>query len=219
LNVQIAAEKCVTDRKRFAEKPYELRADEYLVEAAQAGNSEAFGQLVERYQDRLYNTLVRVLGSRDDASEVLQDAFVLAYTKLGSFRGNSQFYTWMYRVALNQACSHRRRTTRRRDEMSVEQLRELSGTEPVDSSLQPEQTLVRTEQAELVQTALAEISDEHREILVLREMEDYSYETIAEILELPVGTVRSRLFRARLQLKEQLERMSINFEGDLSPRR
>jgi RNA polymerase sigma-70 factor (ECF subfamily) len=75
----------------------------------------------------------------------------------------------------------------------------------VDASLQPEQTALRSEQAELVQLALTEISDEHREILVLREMEDYSYETIAEILELPVGTVRSRLFRARLQLKERLE--------------
>jgi RNA polymerase sigma-70 factor (ECF subfamily) len=204
-NVKTTDRVQVTDRKRIVEKSFELRTDEYLVEAAQAGNSGAFGALVERYQDRLYNTLTRVLGSRDDASEVLQDAFVLAYTKLGSFRGNSRFYTWLYRVALNQACSHRRRTSRRRGELSVEQLRELSGTEPVDASLQPEQILVRTEQAELVQLALTEISDEHREILVLREMEDYSYETIAEILELPVGTVRSRLFRARLQLKERLE--------------
>jgi RNA polymerase sigma-70 factor, ECF subfamily len=170
-----------------------------------AGSREAFGALVERYQDRLYNTLVRVLGSRDDASEVLQDAFVQAYTKLASFRGSSQFYTWLYRVALNLACSHRRRNTRRRDEQSVERIRESSGAEPVDASLPPEQTAVRIEQAELVQAALLEISEEHRQILVLREMEDYSYEAIAEILELPVGTVRSRLFRARLQLKEQLE--------------
>jgi RNA polymerase sigma-70 factor (ECF subfamily) len=91
--------------------------------------------------------------------------------------------------------------------------------EPVDTSLQPEQTALRSEQAELVQAALLEISDEHRQILVLREMEDYSYETIAEILELPVGTVRSRLFRARLQLKEQLEMKSLNSGEDFSQRR
>jgi RNA polymerase sigma-70 factor (ECF subfamily) len=196
----------------------EMRTDAFLVEATLSGSSNAFGELVERYQDRLFNTLVRVLGSRDDASEVLQDAFVQAYTKLGSFRGSSQFYTWIYRVALNLACSFRRRNTRRRDEQSIEQIRELSGTEPVDKNLQPQQTLVRSEQAEIVQAALLEISDEHRQILVLREMEDCSYETIAEILDLPVGTVRSRLFRARLQLKERLESMFMK-EEQLSPRR
>lgn len=183
----------------------ELRTDTYLVEATLSGNRQAFGALVERYQDRLFNTLVRVLGSPDDASEVLQDAFVQAYTKLESFRGSSQFYTWMYRVALNMACSYRRRNKRRYDEQSVEQIRELSGAEPVDQSLPPEQLAMRVEQAELVQAALLEISEEHRQILVLREMEDCSYEAIAEILDLPVGTVRSRLFRARLQLKERLE--------------
>ncbi len=199
----------MTDNQRAVEKPTltKLRTDAYLVEATLAGNRQAFGELVERYQDRLFNTLVRVLGSRDDASEVLQDAFVQAYTKLESFRGSSQFYTWMYRVALNMACSHRRRTARRRDEQSIDRIREVSGAEPVDSSLQPEQMALRSEQTDLVQAALLEISDEHRQILVLREMEDYSYETIAEILELPVGTVRSRLFRARLQLKERLESM------------
>lgn len=194
-----------------------MRTDAFLVEATLSGNRNAFGELVERYQDRLFNTLTRVLGSRDDASEVLQDAFVQAYTKLGSFRGSSQFYTWIYRVALNMACSFRRRNSQRRDEQSVEQLRELSGTEPVDNSLQPEQSLVRSEQAEIVQAALLGISDEHRQILVLREMEDCSYETIAEILDLPVGTVRSRLFRARLQLKERLESMFLK-EEQLSPR-
>jgi RNA polymerase sigma-70 factor (ECF subfamily) len=211
---QNTTEKSVSDSKRTADDlssasvvATEMRTDAFLVEATLSGNRNAFGELVERYQDRLFNTLVRVLGSRDDASEVLQDAFVQAYTKLGSFRGSSQFYTWIYRVALNMACSHRRRNTRRRDEQSVEQIRELSGTEPVDKSLPPEQTLVRSEQAQMVQAALLEISDEHRQILVLREMEDCSYETIAEILDLPVGTVRSRLFRARLQLKERLESM------------
>lgn len=199
----------MTDTKPTADVSLrtEVRTDAYLVEATLSGSREAFGELVERYQDRLFNTLARVLGSRDDASEVLQDAFVQAYTKLGSFRGSSQFYTWIYRVALNLACSHRRRNTRRRDEQSVDQIRELSGAEPVDRNLQPEQAVERTEQAELVQAALLSISDEHRQILVLREMEDCSYETIAEILELPVGTVRSRLFRARLQLKEVLEGM------------
>lgn len=213
----------MTDGKRTADdlskasaSATETRTDTYLVDAALAGSREAFGTLVERYQDRLFNTLVRVLGSPDDASEVLQDAFVQAYTKLGTFRGASRFYTWIYRVALNLALSHRRRSARRRQEQSIDQLREHRGAEPVDRAMQPEQSAVRSEQAELVQAALLALSDEHRQILVLREMEDCSYETIAEILELPVGTVRSRLFRARLQLKEYLENMFS--QEELSPR-
>lgn len=182
-------------------------SDAALVEATLAGEREAFGTLVERYQDRLHNTLLRVLGCREDADEVLQDAFVQAYVKLPSFRGASRFYTWLYRVALNLACSHRRRHRGRRQQVSLEQQKNSLGCEPMDPNPLPELALQQSEEVALVQAALLELSDEHRQVLVLRELEDCSYETIAEMLELPVGTVRSRLFRARLQLKEQVEGM------------
>jgi len=179
-------------------------SDAELVAATQEGDRQAFGTLVERHQDRLFNTLLRVLGNAEDASEVLQDAFVQAYTKLDTFRGSSQFYTWMYRVALNLACSHRRRGKRRSDEVSIDAMKTNIGQEPIDDAVSPDDQLLQVEQAELVQAALLKLSNEHRQILVLREMEDCSYDTIAEILQMPVGTVRSRLFRARLQMKELL---------------
>lgn len=191
-----------------------LPSDAELVDATLAGQRDAFGTLVLRYQDRLYNTLLRVLGSHHDASEVLQDAFIQAYSKLASFRREAKFSTWMYRVAFNLACSHRR--SRRRKVGSLEQIKEIAGEEPTADAPPPEHAMVVQEQAEQVQAALLRISSEHRQILVLREIEDCSYEQIAEILDVPVGTVRSRLFRARLQLKQELEEL---LATDESPNR
>jgi len=178
--------------------------DLLLVQDALAGQQQAFGVLVERYQDRLFNTLLRVLGSREDANDVMQDAFVQAYTKLDSFRGAARFYTWLYRIAMNLALSHLRR---RRPTASVEVAKAQAGEEPTDPQPGPDVGMIATEQVEAVQSALLNLGDQHRQILLLREMEGCSYETISEILQMPVGTVRSRLFRARLQLKAELEIM------------
>ncbi len=179
----------------------ETPGDARWVEAALAGDRDAFGRLVERYQDRLFNTLLRIVGSREDAADAVQDAFVQAYVKLESFRGASQFYTWLYRIAMNVALSRQRR---RRPMASVDQAKESVGEEPADAAALPEEVVLSQERVEQVQAALADLGDDHRQILVLREIEGCAYETIAEILDLPVGTVRSRLFRARMQLKERL---------------
>ena len=185
-----------------------LPDDGQLVSAAQRGDQRAFGTLVERYQDRVYNTLLRVLGSREDALDVVQEALVQAYVSLGSFRGESQFYTWLYRIAMNLALSHRRRCRRPgRLAVSAEEVKHRVGDEPVSKQPAPIAGLIQAERAQIVQHALAEMGDSHCQILVLREMEECSYEQIAEILELPVGTVRSRLFRARVQLKEKLREL------------
>jgi RNA polymerase sigma-70 factor (ECF subfamily) len=172
-----------------------------LVEAALAGDRDAFGKLVTRYQDRLYNTLLRVVGTHEDAADAAQDAFVQAYTKLDSFRGASRFYTWLYRIAMNVALSRRRR---RRPTASIDHAKEAAGEEPADVAEGPEDMVLSQERIEHVQSALGGLGDEHRTILVLREIEGCAYEEIAEILDLPVGTVRSRIFRARVQLKERL---------------
>ena len=176
-------------------------ADARLVEAALQGDRDAFGDLVVRYQDRLFNTLLRIAGSREDAADAVQDAFVQAYLKLESFRGDAQFFTWLYRIAMNMALSRRRRS---RPVGSLEAAKSSAGEEPMDAAAGPDSRLLATERAEQVQTALADLGEQHRKILVLRELEGCSYEVIADILELPVGTVRSRLFRARLQLREKL---------------
>jgi RNA polymerase sigma-70 factor (ECF subfamily) len=178
--------------------------DASLIDATLAGDTEAFGRLVERYQDRLYNSLLRFLGSAEDARDVSQDTFLQALTKLRSFRRESGFYTWLYRIGFNLAMSRRRRM---RPEMSIDCLKHSAGVEPSDDGVGPERLMEAKERAAAVQAALGRLADEHREVVVLREIEECSYETIAEILNVPIGTVRSRLFRARMQLREHLEEL------------
>jgi len=178
-----------------------LSDDAPLIAATLAGDSAAFGQLVGLYQDRLYNSLLRMLGSAEDAGDIVQDAFVQAYVKLDTFRGSSAFYTWLYRIALNLAMSHARRG---RKTTSLDSLKSLVGSEPVDDQPAPEANMEQSEQVEMVHAALAELSADYRTILVLREIDGCRYDEIAEILQMPVGTVRSRLFRARLALRDEL---------------
>lgn len=178
--------------------------DGQLIRAACQGEAAAFGVLVRKYQARLCTSLTHLCGSLDDAEDVAQEAFVQAYVKLRSFAGGSSFYTWLYRIAVNAAISRKRR---RREQTSVDSQREQLGLEPQDDGERADERLLREERAVMVQRALSRLSDEHRTILVLREIDDYDYDEIARILELPVGTVRSRLHRARLQLKEQLDAM------------
>lgn len=175
--------------------------DASLIAATLAGDTAAFGQLVGEYQDRLYNSLLRVLGSAEDAADIVQDAFVQAYTKLDTFRGTSAFYTWLYRIAFNLAMSHARKG---RKATSLDSIKALAGDEPMDGQPTAETGALMQERAELVHAALAELNLEHRQIIVLREIDGLSYDEIAEILSVPVGTVRSRLFRARLELRELL---------------
>ena len=179
-----------------------VKDDALLIDEVLAGDSSAFGELVLRYQDRLFNTLTYVVGSCEEAEDVVQDAFVQAFVKLGTFQRASAFYTWLYRIAFNLAVSRKRR---RRPERSVDEVRDLTGDEPVDDGEAPGDRLEHHESAEQVQAALERVSDEHRAILVLREMEGFCYEKIAEVLDLPVGTVRSRLHRARMALRVELK--------------
>jgi RNA polymerase sigma-70 factor (ECF subfamily) len=178
-----------------------LSDDANLIAATLAGDTAAFGRLVQTYQDRLYNSLLRVTGSAEDAGDIVQDALVQAYLKLDSFRGKSAFYTWLYRIAFNLAMSRARREHKA---VSLDGMKANLGAEPVDGQPAPDAGLERREQVEMVHAALAELSSEYRTILVLREIDGCRYDEIAEILEMPVGTVRSRLFRARMQLREHL---------------
>ena len=140
--------------------------------------------------------------NESDAEDVVQDAFVLALTKLGSFKGNSQFYTWLYRIAHNVAIS---RLRRRKPTVSLEATESASRFDLPDEGPAPGDRMVREESAGELKMALGKLSEEHRRILILREMDELDYEAISGILDLPIGTVRSRLHRARSQLKEALE--------------
>jgi RNA polymerase sigma-70 factor, ECF subfamily len=176
--------------------------DGQLIRAACQGDAASYGTLVRKYQARLCTSLTHICGSLDDAEDIAQEAFVQAYVKLRTFAGGSSFYTWLYRIAVNAAISRKRR---RREQTSVDTKREELGLEPLDDGERADERLLREERAGQVQRALGRLSDEHRTILVLREIDDCDYDEIAQVLQLPVGTVRSRLHRARLQLKEQLD--------------
>jgi RNA polymerase sigma-70 factor (ECF subfamily) len=179
--------------------------DQQLIDECLAGQTDAFGQLVVRYQDRLYNTLVNVLGSADEARDVAQEAFVHAFQKLATFRGQAAFYSWLFRIALNAAISQKRK--RRRMSASIDRAHDQTGIEPADprDDNQPSYSMELAERQALVRTALSQISEEYRTVLVLKEMDGLKYEQIAEIVGCPIGTVRSRIHRARTELRTKLK--------------
>lgn len=179
-------------------------SDQSLIDQTLAGRREAFGQLVERYQHRLYHGLLHALGSAEDAQDVAQDAFVNAFEKLASFKGQAAFYSWLFRIALNAGVSAKRKT--RRMTASVEARREATGLEPTDNdpSNEPSHAMHVSDRQRLVRQALSELSDEFRIALVLKEMDGMSYEEIATVVDVPLGTVRSRIHRARLELRAKL---------------
>lgn len=176
--------------------------DSELIRRTLDGDTAAFGWLIRRYQDRLYNSMVQILRSESDAEDAVQDAFVLAFTKLASFKGRSQLYTWLYRIAYNVAVTKMRQ---RKPTVSLEGKPDQAKMDFPDPGPAPDDRINREEQISELHLALGRLSDEHRSILVLREMDELEYDSISEILDLPIGTVRSRLHRARHHLREILE--------------
>lgn len=178
--------------------------DHRLIAECLRGRTAAFGELVRRYQDRLYNTVYRLVDSAEDAQDVVQDAFLHAYQSLESFKGDAQFFTWLYRIAVNAAISLRRK---RKAVVRIDGGGGESAIEPQDESdtIRPGHGLEQAEQEQRVQAALSQLSQEHRAVLVMKDMEGMKYEQMAELLGVPIGTIRSRLHRARLELRELLE--------------
>ena len=180
----------------------QIATDQQLIERSLAGNQDAFGQLVRKYQDHLFTSLRHLTGSHADAEDIVQDTFVQAYLKLSTFRQHSAFYTWLYRIALNQVYTRGRR---QRIRACLSHTRPLNADDRSDPHGTPVDELQRREEAKQIHQALNSLSEEHRTILVLRGVEGFDYDTIAELLELSAGTVRSRLHRARLELRNQLK--------------
>jgi RNA polymerase sigma-70 factor (ECF subfamily) len=184
-----------------------VNADEKrLIAESLQGNTEAFGVLVRRYQERLYHSVYRLVENSEDAQDVVQEAFLSAYQSLHGFKGDSRFFTWLYRIAVNTAISLKRK---RRVMARIERGDDEERTnEPADLS-EDNRPGHAVEQAELttrVQNALKQLSAEHRAVLVLKDMEGQKYEVMAQILQVPIGTIRSRLHRARLELRAILEK-------------
>ncbi len=178
--------------------------DRQLIAICLGGRRDAFGELVTRYQARLYNAAIRLVDNPEDAADVVQDAFLNAYQSLHSFKGDAEFFTWLYRIAFNAAISLKRK---KRAVVSLDAAGPESGIDPDDPSeyIKPGAALERSEEETQLQGAMIRLSHEHREVLILKDIEGMKYEDIAEILGVPIGTIRSRLHRARLELRELLE--------------
>jgi RNA polymerase sigma-70 factor (ECF subfamily) len=177
------------------------------VTRAQAGDRKAFDDLVLRYQDRVYNMSHRILGNREDALDISQEVFLTVYRGLQRFEARSRFGTWLYRVTVNRCRDElRRRGSRKhRQPYSLDAAAEDDrALEPRSNDPAPAERAVAAETQRLVEEAISRLPGDAREVLVLRDTEDLSYDEIAEIIEVPVGTVRSRLNRARTLLRERL---------------
>ncbi len=172
-----------------------------FLDRLRAGDAPAFEELVMTYQHRVFGVALRMLGNAAEAEEVAQEAFVRAHRALGDFRGDAKLSTWLYaitsRLCLNRLATGERRLTREGEEA----LLRLS-----DAGPRPDAALERRELESALGRAIAELPEDRRIVVVLRDIEGLSYEEIAQVLELELGTVRSRLHRARADLKEKLER-------------
>lgn len=176
-------------------------SDTEIIQEVLDGDRQAFAKLAKKYQERLFNSLTYVLQDRTEAEDVVQEALTQSFLKLSTFRCEGAFYTWLYRIAWNIACTRRRR---RRNEVSLEQLCETSGNELVEAP--PNTHVDREDSVYRVRKALSDVNETFRTVLVLRHIEGHSYEAIAEMLDLPVGTVRSRIHRGRSELRRKLLR-------------
>jgi len=183
-----------------------------LVELAQRGDSEAFGGLVVMYQDRLYNVISRLCNCPSDVEEIAQEAFLKAFEKIQTFRGKSRFYTWLFRIATNLALTRRRRSKciKFHSLDAADEKDNLPGSDIVTQTLAekrnvaPDTAVMAHETAQRIEAAMQELDEDYRAIVVLRDIEDMNYSQIAAILELPTGTVKSRLHRARCILRDKL---------------
>lgn len=173
--------------------------DQQLVERVQKGDKRGFDLLVLKYQHKMVSVVGRYIHDSHEVYDVVQEAFIKAYRALGNFRGDSQFYTWLYRIAINTAKNYLVSRGRRppATDVAVEDAEYYSGSDLLKDVDTPENNLFRDELKAEVDAAIRELPEDLRTAVTLREMEGLSYEEIADVMGCPVGTVRSRIFRAR----------------------
>lgn len=194
----------------------ERETDRLLVERAQRGDKQAFGMLVEKYQRKLGRLLSRFIRDPSEVEDVTQEAFIKAYRALSAFRNESAFYTWLYRIGINTAKNHLASLGRRAPtstELDVEDAESREDGTSLQDLNTPESLLLSKEIAQTVNATMAGLPEELRTAIQLREMEGMSYEDIARIMDCPIGTVRSRIFRAREAISEQLKPL-LDTSGD-----
>ena len=185
-----------------------LAEETALIDCIVSGQSSQFEILVGNYQQRIYATLLGMLGSPQDAEDVTQEIFITAFRKLDQFERRSSFYTWLYRIAFNAAIDLQRRKKRAKNQFVGSNNVDLTQTADLHAE-SAVSVVIAKETVTQVQLALSRLDEERRNIIVLRDLQGVDYAEIASMLDIPIGTVRSRLHRARIELREIMNAMGI----------
>jgi RNA polymerase sigma-70 factor (ECF subfamily) len=202
------------DKNQLSGKPVNVSAtpsnreiDHELVLLAQRGDKRAFGMLVEKYQRKLYGLLSRMIRDQSEIEDVVQESFIKAYRALPNFRGDSAFYTWLYRIGINTAKNHLVSLGRRpmSVDVEIEDAENFQDASELRVSETPETALMTKQLGQTVNNAVMALPEDLRTAITLREIEGLSYEEIATIMDCPIGTVRSRIFRARETISVKLK--------------
>ena len=211
LNRRVYSENSDTQNKNnmnYTPKNPEREIDQVLVEKAQKGDKQAFGVLVEKYNKKLFRLLSRMVRDQSEIEDIVQDSFIKAYRAINNFRGDSAFYTWLYRIGVNTAKNHLMALSRRpkaMNDVELEDIENFDDAGDLRSYETPESALMTKEIAATVNETIEQLPEELKSAITLREIDGLSYEEIAEIMDCPIGTVRSRIFRARESIAEKLK--------------
>ena len=185
----------------------EVDVDQQLVERVQKGDKRAFDLLVLKYQHKIFAVISRFIRDHAEVQDVAQDAFIKAYRALPNFRGESAFYTWMYRIAINTAKNYLVARNRRppASDLDIEDAEFFAGNDAMHEMNTPERNLLRDELQSVIDQAFRDLPEDLRTAVTLREIDGLSYEEIAEAMDCPIGTVRSRIFRAREAIDRKIQ--------------
>ena len=186
----------------------ERAIDQKLVEKCQKGDKKAFNMLVEKYQRRLTRLLSRMVRDQSEIEDIVQDSFIKAYRAINNFRGDSAFYTWLYRIGINTAKTHLVKLGKRpkaMNDVEIEEIENFEDAPDLRNHETPESTMMSSEIVASVNQTIEALPDELKEAISLREMDGLSYEEISDLMNCPIGTVRSRIFRAREAIAEKLK--------------
>ncbi len=181
--------------------------DKVLVERVRSGDKQAFNLLVAKYQFKIQNLVSRFIKDRAEQEDVTQEAFIKAYRAIGNFRGESAFYTWLYRIAVNTAKNQLVGAGRRppQQDVDIDEGGAVGFADGLTEMNSPEAILQNDELVQTIRHAIAELPEELRQAITLREFDGLSYEEISEVMECPIGTVRSRIFRAREAIEQAMD--------------
>lgn len=182
-------------------------SDQQLVERVQQGDKNAFNLLVMKYQNKVMSLIGRYVRNQADVQDVTQEAFIKAYRALANFRGDSAFYTWLYRIAVNTAKNHLTAQGRKApgSDVDIEEAEYYEGSDALKEFASPERLLMKDQMSKVIFDTLETLPEELKIAISLRELDGMSYQDIANIMDCPVGTVRSRIFRAREAIDKQLQ--------------